>query len=182
MRAAISRLMPGDTDGQEEVLALARTKVWRSLPTFRGDSRFSTWCHMIASTCCLTELRVRSKRYCEVSFDAEPCSRDGVDVDYPSIEDSDYASHASGIFKDETPVAEERLDNIRLAQRVSALLDDLKQTNSRAHDLFVANKLENVSFMQLAKRHNLQRSKVADEVAFVEKYLREQTGQAVSRQ
>ena len=36
-------------------------KVWRSLPSFKGDSSFSTWLYRIAVNTCLDELRRRKK-------------------------------------------------------------------------------------------------------------------------
>ncbi len=34
---------------------------WQGLPSFRGDSRFSTWLYRIAYNCCLKQLEVRKR-------------------------------------------------------------------------------------------------------------------------
>src|SRR6185503_13603681 len=45
-------------------------RVYRALPKFRMDSKFSTWLHRIVTNVCLTH-RSRSKRYEYTSLDEE---------------------------------------------------------------------------------------------------------------
>src|SRR4029077_5332177 len=42
--------------------------LFRKIPTFRGEARFSTWLHRLTSN--LVLMRFRKKRYQEVSLDA----------------------------------------------------------------------------------------------------------------
>lgn len=171
MRSAIRKLMPFDEHGQEEVMAAACAKVWRALPTFRGDSSISTWCHKVASTCCLTALRQRNKYRLEQSLDSmgeylmDTCNESGA-----------------SLVGDEAPTAEDRMDNKRMAEKVAELLEDIKLVDPRAYELFIASRIDNVPFVKLAAQYGIQRSKVAEEVAFVGRYLREQTGQRPEEQ
>ena len=54
--------MLGDPQDAEDISQEAFLKAWRSLPEFRGESKFSVWLYRIVSNLCLDRLRRRSRR------------------------------------------------------------------------------------------------------------------------
>jgi RNA polymerase sigma-70 factor (ECF subfamily) len=70
---AIALRFARDPDGAEEIVQDAFVRVWRSLPSFNGNSRLSTWLHSVAVNAALD--RVRNRARMEARIDRE------VDVD-----------------------------------------------------------------------------------------------------
>ncbi len=54
------RMMSNPDDARDMAQEIL-VKIWRSLPSFKGDSSFSTWLYRIAVNTCLDELRRRKK-------------------------------------------------------------------------------------------------------------------------
>ena len=61
MRALAFRML-GDRAAMDDALQDAYVKAFRSIRSFRGDARFSTWLHPIVATTCLDHLRRRRRR------------------------------------------------------------------------------------------------------------------------
>ena len=59
---AVIRRMAGDDSLAEDWAQEAWVRVFRALPTFRGDSQFSTWVHRIAVNSALHGRRTRERR------------------------------------------------------------------------------------------------------------------------
>lgn len=59
---AVVRRMAGDDSLAEDWSQEAWVRVFRALPTFRGDSQFSTWVHRIAVNSALHGRRTRERR------------------------------------------------------------------------------------------------------------------------
>lgn len=59
---AIVRRVCGDAQQAEDLAHEAWVRVFTALPTFRGDSRFSTWLHRIAVNVALSDRRLRKRR------------------------------------------------------------------------------------------------------------------------
>jgi len=53
--------MMGNPDDARDMSQEILVKIWRNLPSFKGDSSLSTWLYRIAINTCLDELRRRSK-------------------------------------------------------------------------------------------------------------------------
>src|SRR5210317_1704452 len=69
---AVVRRIAGDEDLAQDYAQEAWIRAIRALPTFRGDSRFSTWLHRIAVNAALQALRkqeTRKKRETPVKAD-----------------------------------------------------------------------------------------------------------------
>jgi RNA polymerase sigma-70 factor (ECF subfamily) len=59
---AIALRFARDADRAEEIVQDAFVRAWRSLPSFNGDSRLSTWLHSVAVNAALDRVRARSRR------------------------------------------------------------------------------------------------------------------------
>lgn len=58
--SVIWRLMGGNEARAEELTQEAFVKAWQALPSFRGDSAFSTWLHRLAVNTALMDLRANA--------------------------------------------------------------------------------------------------------------------------
>jgi RNA polymerase sigma-70 factor (ECF subfamily) len=58
---AIALRFARDPEGAEEIVQDAFIRVWRSLPSFNGNSRLSTWLHSVAVNAALDRVRQRSR-------------------------------------------------------------------------------------------------------------------------
>lgn len=85
-------------------------RVFRSLPTFRGQSQFSVWLYRITVNHCLDRLKHRRRRPEAVSLDRMLDQSEG-DLDF--------------LFKDTSPDASEVLDQARLQKTVQVALNTL---------------------------------------------------------
>lgn len=57
----------GDRNLAYDAAQDAFLRAWRSIATFKGESKFSSWIYRITVNCCMSQLRRRG-----ISFDAEP--------------------------------------------------------------------------------------------------------------
>jgi RNA polymerase sigma-70 factor (ECF subfamily) len=58
---AIALRFARDPDSAEEIVQDAFVRAWRSLPSFNGNSRLSTWLHSVAVNAALDRVRRRSR-------------------------------------------------------------------------------------------------------------------------
>ena len=58
---AIALRFARDPEGAEEIVQDAFVRAWRSLPSFNGNSRLSTWIHSVAVNAALDRMRRRSR-------------------------------------------------------------------------------------------------------------------------
>lgn len=59
---ALCLRMCGDADRAEELVQDVFVRVWEKLPTFRGESRFTTWLHRLTVNLVLQDRRGRGRR------------------------------------------------------------------------------------------------------------------------
>ena len=59
---AVCLRMSGDSERATELVQDVFVRVWQKLPSFRGDSQFTTWLHRLTVNLVLQERRTRSRR------------------------------------------------------------------------------------------------------------------------
>ena len=69
---AIALRFARDADRAEEIVQDAFVRVWRSLPSFNGNSRLSTWVHSVAVNAALDGVRARSRREARIEPGIDP--------------------------------------------------------------------------------------------------------------
>lgn len=62
--------LAGDTDTAQDLTQEVFIKLWDNLASFRGESKFSTWLHTVATRVAITELR-KNKRWQQVRLTGE---------------------------------------------------------------------------------------------------------------
>lgn len=77
--------MSSSHEDTDDLLQEIWAKVYRSLPSFRGASRFSTWVHSIAVNMTLNFLKKRNRRS-PISINATPEGSDATLADLPGID------------------------------------------------------------------------------------------------
>lgn len=100
----------GDRHEAEDVAQEAYLRVYRSLRSFRGDSRFETWLHRVVANVAINHMRTRS-RIGELMDEPDTIVRV---ADVPSTEEEPQS--------DELAIALEQLPS---AQRVAVVLKDV---------------------------------------------------------
>jgi RNA polymerase sigma-70 factor, ECF subfamily len=68
---AIALRFARDPEGAEEIVQDAFVRAWRSLPSFNGNSRLSTWLHSVAVNAALDRVRKRSRREAMVATEPD---------------------------------------------------------------------------------------------------------------
>jgi RNA polymerase sigma-70 factor (ECF subfamily) len=124
-------------DGEaKDVLQETFLAAYRGLPSFRGESRFSTWLYRIATNAALMQRRARARRRTESLEEFLPCfDADGIHAAEPA--DLLAASRA-----------DELLDRKLLAEKARAGLDRLPDIY---RDAFVLRDLEELSTAEVAE-------------------------------
>ena len=79
--------MTGSPEDAEDMAQEAFIKAYNSLPSFRGDSKFSVWLYRIVSNVCLDFLRKKNRRS-TVSLSAEDDDGEDVQLDLPDTSQS----------------------------------------------------------------------------------------------
>lgn len=69
--------MTGNSDDAADLAQEAFLKAFRALPSFKGQSQFSTWLFRIVTNTCLDDRRKRSRRPVSVSLDKPVDTGDG---------------------------------------------------------------------------------------------------------
>lgn len=78
--------MMGNEQDAADVAQEAIVRAWRSLSTYKGHSRFSTWLYRVTSNVCLDELRKRKRYAAESIQEMEEVGYEQVDTgDTPEI-------------------------------------------------------------------------------------------------
>lgn len=79
--------MTGSPEDAEDMAQEAFLKAYNSLPSFRGDSKFSVWLYRIVSNVCLDFLRKKNKRGA-ISLSVEDDDGEDTQLDLPDTSQS----------------------------------------------------------------------------------------------
>ncbi|MBN1231261.1 MAG: sigma-70 family RNA polymerase sigma factor [Anaerolineales bacterium] len=122
LKASLSSRVKGDLDSLVEDFAQdALMKVLKSLETFRGESRFTTWAQKIAIHVAFTELRRR--RWKDISLQ---------DI----IETDDGSEYTPKILTDPTATPEQKTTQRSILEMVQTLIDE--ELTDRQRDAMLA--------------------------------------------
>ena len=113
--------MTGNSEDAADMTQECFVKVYRSLSSFRGDSRFSAWVYRIASNVCLDFLRSKSKRQ-TVSLTRDGEDDDGEECEIPDLRSLPEDSLESSLVRD---AVRRGLDTLSPDQRQILILREL---------------------------------------------------------
>ena len=146
------RLM-GNVEDAEGVMQETFIKVLDALPSFRGDSKLSTWIYRIAANFAMMELRKRKRIF--LSLD-----------DYTFNENRDFASFTRSI----TENPETLLQNNELREVMDEAIEELPPKYKTA---FVMKDLQGLSLKQVAKILDMNIATVKTHVRRARLFLRD---------
>lgn len=124
--------MAGNRDDTEDMTQEILIKVFRSLASFKGNSKFSTWIYRVAVNTCLDELK-KKKNKTHISLDADFGNDDGES----RIE-----------IRDETPSPEKRAEQRELREIVASAISKLSDEHKT---VIVLRDLRGLSYSEIAE-------------------------------
>jgi RNA polymerase sigma factor (sigma-70 family) len=80
-----------DKDSAEDVCQDVFIQLWQCIDKFRGDSKFSTWLHALASNCVFSHLR-KQKSWLQRILHSEPSGVELIDSQHSITEDEIHSS------------------------------------------------------------------------------------------
>lgn len=138
--------MTGNPEDGEDLAQEAFLRAWRSLPSFQGESSFSTWLYRLASNLCIDFLRREKRR----SAAAAVTSLDDEEGPAPAeIPDHRFSPEGE---------AERRELRAAVGQALLKLSDEHRQ-------VLVLRELEELSYAEIADRLGLEEGTVKSRIA-----------------
>ena len=118
--------MTGNAESAEDIAQEVFLRVWKGLPTFRGECKLSTWVYRIALNLCIAEGKTARGRAQHLS------------VDEPGIERTAHISES------DNPYAEE----VVLKERMGVLIGQMPEKYRTAVSLYY---LKDLSYIEIAE-------------------------------
>lgn len=143
--------MTGNREDAEDLTQEAFLKAYRSIGTFRGDCRFSSWMTRIASNVCLDFLRSKSKKQ-TVSLSVETDDGEDIELDLP----------------DTAALPEDRLLTEQLKASLSRGLDHL---STEQRQILILRELGGLGYDEIAKRLSIESGTVKSRIFRARKRL-----------
>ena len=142
-----------DREDASDAAQDAFLKVYRSLPRFKGDAKFSTWLYRIVTNVCLDYIR-RRKKVVEISLDKQLEMSDGkLDFELP----------------DEAINIEEEAEKTEFHQLVLDAVDNLPET----HRLVILMRdFQNMSYSEIAELLSCPEGTVKSRINRARRFLR----------
>ena len=142
-----------DREDASDAAQDAFLKVYRSLPRFKGDAKFSTWLYRIVTNVCLDYIR-RRKKVVEISLDKQLEMSDGkLDFELP----------------DEAINIEEEAEKTEFHQLVLDAVDNLPET----HRLVIMMRdFQNMSYSEIAELLSCPEGTVKSRINRARRFLR----------
>ena len=139
--------MTGNPEDGADLAQEAFLRAWRSLPSFQGDSSFSTWLYRLASNLCIDFLRREKRRRAA----AVTVSLDGEEEESPPYEVPDHRF---------TPESELERKELR-----AAVSRGLLKLSDEHRQVLVLRELEGLSYAEIAGRLELEEGTVKSRIA-----------------
>ncbi len=118
-------------------------KVWRALPSFQGDSSFSTWLYRLTGNAAIDLLRREKKRRGDASLD-------------------DDGQNWEGTLSDPAPTPEQSLERQELREQVSAGLARLSEEHRQ---VLVLREISGLSYEEIGRILDLAPGTVKSRIA-----------------
>jgi len=144
----------GRPEDAEDVAQEVFTKVWRSLPSFNGDSSVKTWVYRIAINCCIDYGRKPWRRLGELN----PGLTTGIE------EDRSYPLVSECVDAEGKLLAEEKVAHLRSA--ITRLKPHLKS-------VLVMKELEELSYDEISATLNLSTGTISSRLNRARRALQE---------
>lgn len=138
--------MTGNPEDGADLAQEAFLRAWRSLPSFQGESSFSTWLYRLTSNLCIDFLRREKRRKAAVTV--------------TSLDDEDSAAPAQ--VPDHRPTPEGELERRELRAAVGQAL---LQLSDEHRQVLVLRELEGLSYGEIAARLSLGEGTVKSRIA-----------------
>ena len=120
--------MVGNPEDAADMTQETFLKAWQGLPSFQGDSAFSTWLYRLTGNTCIDHLRKEKKRRGDASLDDE---------------ERDFSSYLS----DPTPTPQKALEEKELQKAVS---EGLAQLSDEHRQVLVLREVNGLSYDEIA--------------------------------
>lgn len=143
--------MTGSREDAEDLTQETFVKAYRSLGSFRGDCRFSSWVTRIASNVCLDFLRSKSKKR-TVPLTVENDDGEETELDIPDVHD----------------LPEDRLTNSELRRSVRRGLDTLGDAQRQT---LILRELGGLSYEEIAEKLGIEPGTVKSRIFRARKQL-----------
>lgn len=140
-----TRMTGNPEDGADQAQE-AFLRAWRSLPSFQGDSSFSTWLYRLARNLCIDFLRQKKRRSAAFSV----VSLDGGEGEAP------------GDIPDRRPTPESEAERRELRLEVGEALSKLSDEHRQ---ILVLRELEGLSYAEIADALGLEAGTVKSRIA-----------------
>ena len=143
--------MTGNPQDAEDMAQESFLKAYSSLPSFRGDSRFSVWLYRIVSNVCLDYLRKKNKRG-TVSLSVEDDDGEDTQLDLPDTSQSPEE------------VLEKKLTRDAVRRGLDSLPPDARQ-------ILLLREIEGLSYEEIGEAMNLEPGTVKSRIFRARKKL-----------
>lgn len=138
--------MSGHPEDAADLAQEAFLRAWRTLPSFQGDSSFSTWLYRLASNICIDFLRQEKRK------------RAAVNV--TSLDEDD--SSAAADIPDHRFSPQNELERKELQQAVGQALLKLSDEHRQ---VLILRELDGLSYTEIARRLDLEEGTVKSRIA-----------------
>lgn len=135
--------MVGNSEDAADLTQEAFLKVWQGLPTFQGDSSFSTWLFRLTGNVCIDFIRREKKRRGDVSLDEE---------------ERDF----SAALTDPSPTPQRALEEKELHR---AVCKGLEQLSEEHRQVLVLREINGLSYEEIAHILDLSAGTVKSRIA-----------------